>query len=137
MQLLVQELSPERCSVSAYGIVTLVTSSYVLQAFRAASGVQFFVTADLNTQNLSQFLAQVYILYSDYVMKNPFYQLDMFIKIDKWDLHLTRLVQKHNTNSNTNANSNTNTNNNDNGNVIINANNNNNNSAMNTSGLRT
>lgn len=55
MQLLVQQLSPER-SDSGYGIVTLVTGSYVLEAFRAASGVQFFLTADLNTENLPLFL---------------------------------------------------------------------------------
>lgn len=55
MQLLVQELSPER-SMFGYGIVTLLTSTYTLQAFRAASGVQFFVTADVNTDNLGQFL---------------------------------------------------------------------------------
>lgn len=55
MQLLVQQLSPER-SVLGYGIVTLVTASYMLQAFRAPSGVQFFVTADLRTENLAYFL---------------------------------------------------------------------------------
>lgn len=59
MQLLVQELSPER-STFGYGIVTLVTSTYTLQAFRAASGVQFFVTADVNTENLGQFLVSLF-----------------------------------------------------------------------------
>lgn len=95
MQLLVQELSPER-STFGYGIVTLVTSTYTLQAFRAASGVQFFVTADVNTENLGQFLREVYVLYADYVMKNPFYELDMPIKVDKWDWHLKQVADKYN-----------------------------------------
>lgn len=95
MQLLVQELSPER-SMFGYGIVTLLTSTYTLQAFRAASGVQFFVTADVNTDNLGQFLREVYVLYADYVMKNPFYELDMPIKVDKWDWHLKQVADKYN-----------------------------------------
>lgn len=37
------------------------------------------------------------MLYADYVMKNPFYELYMPIKVDKWELHLRRLVEKHNT----------------------------------------
>lgn len=36
------------------------------------------------------------MLYADYVMKNPFYELDMPIKVDKWDFHLKKLVEKYN-----------------------------------------
>lgn len=55
MQLLVQQLSPEPCP-HGYGIETLETASYVLQAYRPETGVQFFVTADLKTDNLMSFL---------------------------------------------------------------------------------
>lgn len=58
MQLLVQQLSPER-SNHGFGIQTLKTPSYVLQAYRPETGVQFFVTADLKTENLSTFLVRV------------------------------------------------------------------------------
>lgn len=98
MQLLVEQLSPER-SVFGYGIVKLVTASYVLQAFRAASGVQFFITADLKSDNLDQLLRDIYVIYADYVMKNPFYQIDMPIKVDKWDVVLGKLVERFNINS--------------------------------------
>ena len=55
MQLLVQQLSPEP-SYQGYGIEVLETTSYVLQAFQPQTGVQFFVTADLKTENLGGFL---------------------------------------------------------------------------------
>lgn len=29
-------------------------------------------------------------------MKNPFYELDMPIKVDRWEGHLKRLVDKYN-----------------------------------------
>lgn len=57
MQLLVQQLSPER-SDHGFGIVTLKTAAYVLQAYRPETGVQFFVTADLKTENLAVFLVR-------------------------------------------------------------------------------
>ncbi|PXF42788.1 Trafficking protein particle complex subunit 4 [Gracilariopsis chorda] len=95
MQLLVQQLSPEP-SDHGFGIVTLETESYVLQAYRPETGVQFFVTADLKTENLAAFLRDVYVIYADYVMKNPFYELDMPIKVDRWEAHLKRLVDKYN-----------------------------------------
>jgi hypothetical protein len=55
MQLLVQQLAPI-ASPFGFGIETLETGSYVLQAYRPATGVQFFVTADLRTENLAGFL---------------------------------------------------------------------------------
>lgn len=64
---MVQELSPE-LSTNGYGIVTLVTASYVLQAFRAPSGIQFFVTADLHTENLPQFLVSTFL--SDPILRH-------------------------------------------------------------------
>lgn len=57
MQLLVQQLSPEP-SDHGFGIVTMQTASYILQAYRPETGVQFFVTADLKTENLASFLVR-------------------------------------------------------------------------------
>lgn len=38
---------------------------------------------------------EVYVLYADYVMKNPFYELDMPIKVDRWEGHLKTLVDRY------------------------------------------
>lgn len=59
MQLLVQQLSPEP-SNHGFGIVMFETASYVLQAYRPETGVQFFVTADLRSENLAAFLVCTY-----------------------------------------------------------------------------
>ena len=40
-------------------------------------------------------LRDVYILYSDYVLKNPFYELDMPIHCDKFDLKLAKLADDY------------------------------------------
>lgn len=37
-------------------------------------------------------MKQVYKLYTDYVMKNPFYELEMPIRCDLFDEHLKKLV---------------------------------------------
>jgi hypothetical protein len=57
MQLLVQQLAPIS-SPHGFGIETLETASYVLQAYRAETGVQFFVTADPRSENLAEFLVR-------------------------------------------------------------------------------
>lgn len=58
MQLLVQQLSPEP-SDHGFGIEMMETASYVLHAYRPDTGVQFFVTADLKTDNLATFLVRI------------------------------------------------------------------------------
>lgn len=52
MQLLVQQLSPEFPTPYGFGIVSLITDDFALEAFKSASGVQFFVTADLHDKDL-------------------------------------------------------------------------------------
>ena len=44
----------------------------------------------------SQVLKEVYVLYSDFVLKNPFYELDMPIHCDKFDQKLLKLAEDYN-----------------------------------------
>ena len=46
-----------------------------------SSGVKFIVIADKQQQKVSELLRKIYELYTDYVLKNPFYSLDMPIKL--------------------------------------------------------
>jgi Sybindin-like family len=55
MQLLANQLAPV-ASTQGFGIEVLETASYVLQAYRSKTGVQFFVTADPRSENLAGFL---------------------------------------------------------------------------------
>ena len=39
-------------------------------------------------------MRRLYNLYTDFVLKNPFYELDMPIRCELFDLHLTEEVDK-------------------------------------------
>lgn len=44
------------------------------------TGVKFIVIADHRQPKVEDLLRRIYELYSDYVLKNPFYSLDMPIR---------------------------------------------------------
>ena len=44
-------------------------------------GVKFIVIADNKQQKVEELLRKIYELYADYVLKNPFYSLDMPIRL--------------------------------------------------------
>jgi len=99
MQLLVQELSPsplpKSITAPTGGIRALETPSLSLAALTSPTGVQFFVTADVATERLGALLAEVYRVYSDVVMKNPFYVLDMPIRCERWESAVRGVVERH------------------------------------------
>lgn len=45
-----------------------------------SSGVKFIIVADTRQQKVEDLLKKIYENYSDYVLKNPFYSLDMPIR---------------------------------------------------------
>ena len=45
-----------------------------------AAGVKFIVVADQKQPKVEELLKRIYELYADYVLKNPFYSLDMPIR---------------------------------------------------------
>lgn len=44
------------------------------------AGVKFIVMSDPKQQKIDELLSKIYELYSDYVLKNPFYSVDMPIR---------------------------------------------------------
>jgi len=60
------------------GIVQLEGDHMQLRCFQALTGTKFFAIADLASPQaqLESFLAEVYHLYTDYCLKNPFYDLE-------------------------------------------------------------
>jgi len=44
------------------------------------------------TPNTSFLLQSIYELYADYVLKNPFYEMDMPIRCELFNINLTKLV---------------------------------------------
>ncbi|TYI68795.1 hypothetical protein E1A91_D08G111300v1 [Gossypium mustelinum] len=55
---------------------------------------KFFVVCELGTQHMEALLKVVYELYTDYVLKNPFYEMEMPIRFELFDINLTQAVQK-------------------------------------------
>ena len=45
-------------------------------------------------QYMESLLKFVYELYTDYVLKNPFYEMEMPIRCELFDINLTQAVQK-------------------------------------------
>ena len=59
------------------------------------TGTKFFVTASKNMtrQHLKVVLRKVYQLYADYVMKNPFYEVEQPIQCRKFDIMLDKALK--------------------------------------------
>jgi len=77
LALIMQQLSPAKGSS---GMELLEADGFVLQSFDTPTGVKFFVTAEPDAKNLDLVLREVYTHYADFVLKNPFYEMDMPIQ---------------------------------------------------------
>lgn len=79
------------------GIRTLEAENFRLDCFETLTKVKFVVISDLSLGHPStvaskqDLLKKVYELYADYVMKNPFYTLNMPINSDNCSLFKTNL----------------------------------------------
>ena len=93
LAMILKELSPVPRSSK---LELLEAETFVLQSFDTATGLKFFLTADPESKHLDQVLKEVYVLYSDFVLKNPFYELDMPIHCDKFDQKLMKLAEDYN-----------------------------------------
>ncbi|KAI9906954.1 hypothetical protein PsorP6_003526 [Peronosclerospora sorghi] len=78
------------------GINSLETSSFRLECYQTPTGIKFFITAALATPDLDAALQTVYELYVDYVLKNPFYELEMPIRCALFNTELKTFVDKFN-----------------------------------------
>ena len=54
------------------------------------------LAADPDSRHLDAVLREVYVLYSDYVLKNPFYESDMPIQCERFDERVQRLAADYN-----------------------------------------
>ncbi|CEG49549.1 trafficking protein particle complex subunit partial [Plasmopara halstedii] len=81
------------------GIDSLETSTFRLHCLQTPTGIKFFITAALGTADLDVALQTVYELYVDYVLKNPFYELEMPIRCSLFNNGLKTFVDKFNLDS--------------------------------------
>lgn len=97
---------------NATGLNVVETTHFNIFIFQTLTGLKFIAIASPHIQQkpgeeisgenslnsdlqiAETFLRRVYVIYSDYVMKNPFYSIDMPIKADLFDQKLKELVEE-------------------------------------------
>lgn len=91
MHAISQQLSPV---VGCSGIELLEADTFDLHCFQSLTGTKFFVVSEPGTQHMEGLLKFIYELYTDYVLKNPFYEMEMPIRCELFDINLAQAIQK-------------------------------------------
>ncbi|KAF7175623.1 hypothetical protein CNMCM7691_009188 [Aspergillus felis] len=74
--------------VPVTGLESLETEKFRLTCFQTLTGTKFLLFTDPLMANIDAVMKRIYELYSDYVMKNPFYQLEMPVRCEAFDRHI-------------------------------------------------
>ena len=80
------------------GIEVLETENFRLQCFSTLTGMKFLLFTEPQQPNVDAILRRVYELYTDYVMKNPFYQMEMPVRCEAFDRKLAGYLRPLNQN---------------------------------------
>lgn len=78
------------------GIEVMETENFRLQCFNTQTGTKFLLFTDTMQANVDLAMRRVYELYADYVMKNPFYQLEMPVRCEMFDRKLLSYIREIN-----------------------------------------
>ena len=65
-----------------------------LRCFQTRTGVKFVVTADPGTSEMDLVLREIYLLYAECVLKDPFYELEMPIRSDLFSRAVDALIER-------------------------------------------
>jgi trafficking protein particle complex subunit 4 len=89
----------EELSSDASGIVHMDAEHFQLECLQTITGLKFVVVAApyYDAGELATLLARTYALYARFVLQNPFYELDMPIRVELFEQHFTRAVQSYQT----------------------------------------
>ncbi|CAJ2513316.1 Uu.00g014350.m01.CDS01 [Anthostomella pinea] len=78
------------------GLEVMESENFRLQCFNTLTGIKFLLFTDTMQANVDVAMRKVYDLYSDYVMKNPFYQLEMPVRCETFDRKLNSYIREIN-----------------------------------------
>ncbi|ORY60145.1 sybindin-like family protein [Pseudomassariella vexata] len=87
--------SPNRAE-PASGLEVMETENFRLQCFNTLTGTKFLLFTDTMQSNVDGTMRKIYELYADYVMKNPFYQLEMPVRCDMFERKLNSYIREIN-----------------------------------------
>ena len=80
-----KNLSPTSPPKYSTGIESLQTSRFLLSCYQTPTGTKFLLFTEPVQNNTDMILRKTYELYADFVMKNPFYSLEMPIRCEKFE----------------------------------------------------
>lgn len=90
MHLISQQLAP---SPGCAGIDALYADTFTLHCFQTLTGTKFLMVVVPNTPDIDSILrTMVYDLYNNFVLKNPFYEVEMPVKCQLFDTNLAASV---------------------------------------------
>ncbi|SPN96689.1 related to TRS23 - TRAPP subunit involved in targeting and fusion of ER to golgi transport vesicles [Cephalotrichum gorgonifer] len=78
------------------GLEVLETENFRMQCFNTLTGTKFLLFTETTQANVDVTMRRVYELYCDYVMKNPFYQLEMPVRCDAFERRLWSYIREIN-----------------------------------------
>jgi len=81
-------------AVAPSGIESLESSFFRLTVFQTLSGTKFLLFTDPSMPNTEVLMKGVYERYADYVCKNPFWQMEMPIRIEAWERSLSQWLTR-------------------------------------------
>ncbi|KAK4545709.1 hypothetical protein LTR36_002663 [Oleoguttula mirabilis] len=67
------------------GIESMESSHFRLTCFQSPTGVKFLLFTSPEQPNTDVIVRRCYEVYGDFVMKNPFYSLEMPVRVEKFD----------------------------------------------------
>lgn len=77
------------------GIELLQAESFDLHCLQSPTGTKFLLMVEPQCPQVPALLGRIYELYSDYVMKNPFYEVEQVIKCELFDEAVDLAVKRY------------------------------------------
>jgi trafficking protein particle complex subunit 4 len=78
------------------GIEEINAAGLILRCLQTRTGIKFVLTAEPSTDlNLDAVLREIYILYTDCALKDPFYELEMPIRCELFTQGIDNLIQRY------------------------------------------
>ena len=91
------QISPQPLGPEPGGVHVLKADTFDLHSFQTLTGTTFMMMTSRDYRDAVRLLQEnVYRLYCDYVLKNPFYQADQVIKSSLFDSKLVQMLTQAN-----------------------------------------
>lgn len=81
-------------SAPTTGIETMESSFFRLTVYQTLTGTKFLLFTDPSMPNTDVIMRGVYERYGDFVCKNPFWQMEMPIRIESWEREITKWLRR-------------------------------------------